>query len=89
MSSSLGNVAHCDTLIARELGSKSRPVETIHTASTFQFQNDLSFKDAEQTKLAVPHKTSRIRRSRSRRLKTTVGSSAPLCSGLRRFGFAR
>ena len=53
MSSSLGNVAHCDTLIARELGSKSRPVETIHTASTFQFQNDLSFKDAEQTKLVI------------------------------------
>ena len=40
-------------MIARELGSKSRPVETIHTASTFQFQNDLSFKDAEQTKLVI------------------------------------
>ena len=38
MSSSLGNVAHCDTLIAREIGSKSRPLETIYAASNFQIQ---------------------------------------------------
>ena len=38
MSSSLGNVAHCDTLIAREIGSLSRPLETIYAASNFQIQ---------------------------------------------------
>jgi len=53
MSSSLGQVAHVDQLIVRELGSKSSPVETIHTASTFEFQNDLSFKDQGETKFVI------------------------------------
>jgi hypothetical protein len=35
------------------LGQSRPPVETIHTASTFEFQNDLSFKDQGQTKFVI------------------------------------
>ena len=47
MSTSLGKEAHCDKLVVRELGSRSRPVETIHRASTDQYQNDLNWVDAD------------------------------------------
>ena len=53
--SSLGKVAHTDQLIARELGSASRPIETIHRASTDRYQDDLSFVDADtgRTRLKI------------------------------------
>ena len=47
MSTSLGTEAHCDTLVVRELGSSSNPVETIHRASTDRYQNDLNWVDAD------------------------------------------
>lgn len=44
---SIGDTATCNVLIANTLGSKTKPVQNIHRASTDYYQNDLSWKDAD------------------------------------------
>jgi len=44
---SLGDTAHCNRLLTKELGSVSNPIHTIHRASTDIYQDDLSFVDSQ------------------------------------------
>jgi hypothetical protein len=44
---SIGDIAHCRVLVADELGTSTKPISTIHRASTDIYQNDLNWVDAD------------------------------------------
>ena len=44
---SIGGIAHCRVLVADELGTSTRPISTIHRASTDIYQNDLNWVDSD------------------------------------------